>query len=454
MFACSGGSGLDAVDGPAEGSDGVGDADAGGEADGAPVDGDGSVLDTSDSGDTGPDAEDGLYDEVFAEVTRGRLSVTESEEVHVPDPEDGRILVRTLAGVLPAAFSGSVYQLALLYADGASPEVEDMAVVHLVPGGDVLDFAWVAEATDPSGFFSVAWTGRQFVVAGFFGADVGDLHLEVVSLAEDGTVVGHDEDVLPRPGLGSDGRLVAIATTDDPFLLVFGAGSGGSDRIYRLASDGLPTGGSVDVDLPEVYWNAFTAPCTAAGASAVCGTPRGVLFVDADGTHRESDVLPPGGPCSEPFGCGVAFTGEFIVQVGLTTDETDKRYLGFARFGLDGRLLSGPVTSLLVGDWNTGVHVASSGDSVFVVCDSASDETVAPDAFLLDLDGAVIGGPIPIATCPRWTPLSPPICRTRFGGQTNVFWEGSSYSAIWGARWASDAIPNGAIAYRQFHVLP
>ena len=440
-------------------------AAAGEEGDVRAADGDTRDRSVPDDGVDAPPLEDGRADEASLDVPRpddggepGDSEVRPS--THLEPETDAESFYGTASGMevevhsgwlVPAAFSGAVYELIM---DEDVPWATDdgfAAIYRLVPGGERLETTWIDTAIDATQFGSICWSGEAFVVA----LPVLDVGIRVMAAGEDGRLL-RDPVLLPDHDPARGGQVYCL--TGGPVVL---AGEGVTDasvhRLHYLGRDGTPAGTHVDLEPFFLAPNMWLPACAEAGADIAClttatGSVTGaarIVFVARDGTVRESPALPSPLPCEGNNGCDIVFLGDGLGLV-WSADEGGKPILTYARTDLGGNVVVGPVsTHHQVGIGPLGFHAATSGTTLFVVTEGVMVEGIYPAAaaHLLALDGTALGESLPLSRSCVW---DPPPCTEgpAFWRGMAVFWEGDAYSAIWNT-W-----PDAMVAYRRFLVVP
>jgi hypothetical protein len=369
-------------------------------------------------------------------------------------PEDHESLFGTESGmevevhsgwIIPAAFSGSVYEIIMEEDDPADTDTGFVAIYRLVPGGEILDTTWIDDIVSLSEWGSICWTGEVFLVAlptPGVGLRVFAVN-EAGELVRPGSVLDPDPLYTARPGGSSP---VVLCPDEGPFIIDY---PDGDSAIYPVQRNGTPEGTITPVVLPMIGMNVFGTPCAEAGREAVCATSSGIAFIGRNGEVRLSEDISYEAPGTNGNGCDVVYTGSGVALLWSSDNGTDKIYLKYALFGMDGALLVPPTVSDPIGQGPLGIHAASSGLNVFVVAEGAGEPgMVSPHVHLLDLEGHPLDVPIPLSgLCPDspYWPCDVPYYHWR---GSSVFWEGDAYSAIWNT-W-----PEMIVAYRRFLVVP
>ncbi|MBI5502880.1 MAG: hypothetical protein HY907_21730 [Deltaproteobacteria bacterium] len=417
----------------------------------APRDDGGAVGDDGSSGDAFVDGRrDDAGGDAHDAATSGHLE-PEGESESYYGTESGMEVQVHSGWLVPAAYSGSVYELIM---DEDVPGATDdsyAAIYRLAPGGERLGTTWIDHWVEATSFGSICWTGEAFLAA----LPTTEAGIRVFGVDEDGNLL-REPSLLPDHPESSAGG-IALCPGTGPIILA-SSGAGDTRRLHRFGRDAVPDGTYADLPLPPLAGNVWERACAEAGDEIACITaqpdgepdPPSIVFIARDGGLRFSAPLPDPAPCEGGNGCDIVFLGDGLGLV-WSADEGGKPILHYARTDLDGNMTVGPVsTGRQVGIGPLGFHAATSGSTLFVVTEAAFGGAMGPAAAtanLLALDGALLGDAVPVSHSCVW---DPPPCTDgpAFWRGMAVFWEADAYSAIWNT-W-----PDAMVAYRRFLVVP
>jgi hypothetical protein len=364
--------------------------------------------------------EDAPYDPM-PDGRSGRL-VPEGYDPTYYGPLSGEDIVVHSGWIMPAAFSGTVYEL-VMDEDVSSDSVT--GVYQLAPGASHLLTSWMDSTPDAVDYGSICWTGLVFVAI----LPTPGVGLRLLAVDEYGTLVR------PVEVLEASSSYVASVRGDSSF--VFCPSSGpfiverfGGTKIYQLDRDGTVAGGPISTDLPSFGMNHWSVPCTEAGTEGVCAMESGIMFVGRDGSYRHSDPL-PGGAVACMAECDVAYTGDHVALLYPGGYGSGAVRVTYVLYAMDGSILVPPIMGDPVGSGPIGYHAASSGDTVLLVAQGEGEpSTTVPMTHLMDLLGTPLGYSHRI---PTWRGAA-------------VTWEGDAYGILWTV-W-----PDIRVAYRRFLV--
>lgn len=386
---------------------------------------DASVDEVTDPGiDTAPDPEPDLVEDMptdpMPEGRTGRL-VPDTTSAAVYGPESGFDIIVHSGWILPAAFSGTVYEIIM---DEQLTSGKITSLYQLDPGVDHLYTSWADSTVDAVGYGSICWTGSVFVAV----LPTPGVGLRLLAVDESGTVVRPVEVLAASSeyvaGIGGDASFV-FCPSSGPFVV----DRFGGTKIFQLNRDGTVAGGPISTDLPTFGRNFWSTPCTEAGAEGVCAMESGILFVGRDGSYRHSDPL-PGGAVACLSDCDVAYTGTYVALL-YPSVTGGTVYATYALYTMDGALIVPPVTGDPVGTGPLGFHAASSGDMVLLIAEDVGGPGAdVPKAHLMDLLGTPMDRP---QLVPTWRGAA-------------VSWEGDAYGVLWNTH------PDMKVGYRRFLV--